>query len=123
MGVCSRRGRGNIRCMRELRVMVAVWRGWWQWDVEGRQMVRVDGMAVWAGSTLGWGCMYCGGRAHRWGPWVCNGGARNPLVALGQPEGMSVGQVATQGSSGMERVMAAVWRVARCDGSQTSGRR
>ena len=57
-------------------------------DGEGRQTARVGGMSVWAGSTLGWalgGYVPWGGMACRWGPWVCDGGARNLLVALGRP--------------------------------------
>ena len=37
------------------------------------------------------------------------------MAALGRPEGMGVGQVATWASGGMESVKAAVRRVARCD--------
>ena len=66
---------------------------------------------MWVGSTLN---TYHGGGARRWGLWVCDGGARNPLVALGRPEGTGVGQVATQAGGGMESAMAAVRRVARC---------
>ena len=100
------------------RMAAVAQRGQRQWDVEGGRHISVGGQHIKVGGT------YRGGGEHAdgVGPWVCDGGARNPLAALGQPKGTGVGQVATQASSGTESVTAAVRRVARCDRSQTSGR-
>ena len=82
-----------------------------QADPKGGQHVSVGGQHIRVGGMyVLWGRGPC-----RWGLWVHNGGAQNPLVALEWPEGTGVGQVATQAGGGMESAKAAVRRVARCD--------